>query len=169
MSDQVAGGERPSRLGLGGLVFGGGVIDRLPPVAGWQASIWLLIARLYLAQPFFAAGLTRLDDYRSGNWDTQLFLFAYEHPVPQFSADTAATLTMAGEVALPILTVIGLFGRWSALGLAVMAATILFLLPAPYSNLAEQLPWLIVGAMLFLTGPGFLSIDALFNRLFSRS
>ena len=50
-----------------------------------QAESWLthlhnpaaLVSRLYIAQVFFAAGLTKIAD-----WDTTLFLFEEEYSVP---------------------------------------------------------------------------------------
>ncbi|MCB1998902.1 MAG: hypothetical protein KDG57_24000, partial [Rhodoferax sp.] len=49
------------------------VVERLQPLAQ-------LAARLYLAQVFFLAGLTKL-----GDWETTLLLFENEYQVPLLS------------------------------------------------------------------------------------
>ena len=156
----------PSRSGGGGilhLVFGAGVVDRLSDMVAWAVSVVLLGARIWLALPFFNAGLARVE-----NWGSQTFLFQHIHPVPFLSPSLAAPVTTAGELALPVLLVIGLFGRFAGLGLAVMAATIYFIVgqtPQGIENgiavASEQIPWILVGLLLFVTGPGRLSLDHL--------
>lgn len=153
--------------GFLGFIFGSGPLDRVPGSGAWAAALVLAAARVWLAIPFVKAGLTRWADFTGGSWDTQLFLFGYEHPLPYVPAEVAAPFAMAGELTLPVLLVLGLFGRLGALGLTVMAATIFLLLPAPYSNGAEQIPWMAVGFMLFLAGPGRLSVDYLIRKRFS--
>lgn len=150
-------------------LFGGSLLDRVSGVAPWVVGFGLMAPRLWLAWPFMSAGLTRYNAFSSGDWESQVFLFQYEHPVPYLPPEIAAYVTMAGELALPVLLALGLFGRLGALGLAAMAATIYVLLPAPYSNGAEQLPWIVVGALLFITGPGRLSIDYLIRRFVLRT
>ena len=52
-----------------------------------------LAARLYVAQVFFASGLTKLRD-----WETTLALFADEYAVPLLPPAVAALLGTAGEL-----------------------------------------------------------------------
>jgi len=85
----------------------------------------------------------------------------------------AAYITTAAEITLPVLLVFGFFGRWAALGLAIMAATIFFIVgqtPAGLQNgisiASEQFPWMFVGLALFVIGPGRVSIDYGIRRLF---
>ena len=85
-------------------------LEALQPLA-------LLAARLYVAQVFFASGLTKLRD-----WDTTLALFADEYRVPLLSPDIAALLGTAGELVLPVLLALGLAGRFAGLGLFVINA-----------------------------------------------
>ena len=85
-----------------------GALDALQPLAA-------LLARLYLAQVFFLSGLTKLRD-----WGTTVALFNDEYHVPWLSPTVAAALGTAGELALPVLLVLGLGGRFSALGLSVV-------------------------------------------------
>ena len=120
----------------------------------------LVIPRFFLALPFFNAGLARLQ-----NWESQAFLFEYEHPLPLLSPGMAAFVTAAAEIVLPILLVMGLFGRFAALGLALMAATIYFLIGGAYGIASEQVPWILAGLLLFITGPGRLSLDHAINGI----
>ena len=85
-----------------------GALDALQPLAA-------LLARLYLAQVFFLSGLTKLRD-----WGTTVALFTDEYHVPLLSPQVAAALGTAGELVLPVLLVLGLGGRLSALGLFVV-------------------------------------------------
>ena len=85
-----------------------GALDALQPLAA-------LLARLYVAQVFFLSGLTKLRD-----WGTTVALFTDEYHVPWLSPQVAAALGTAGELVLPVLLVLGLGGRLSALGLFVV-------------------------------------------------
>ena len=87
-----------------------GALNALQPLAAW-------LARLYLAQVFLLSGLTKLHD-----WETTVALFTDEYHVPLLSPQVAAALGTAGELLLPVLLVLGLGGRLSALGLGVVNA-----------------------------------------------
>ncbi|MCB9958178.1 MAG: DoxX family membrane protein [Rhodospirillaceae bacterium] len=140
--------------GLLGLVFGAGPLDRVGSGPAWALSAVLLGARLYLALPFWRAGLVRVDQ-----WAAQSYLFELVHPLPGLSPMAAAYITTTAEIALPILLVLGLLGRLAAFGLAAMAATIYFVIGGNFAVADEQFPWMAVGLLLTLTGPGCLSID----------
>lgn len=85
-------------------------LDMLQPLAAF-------LARLYVAQVFFLSGLTKL-----GDWGTTVALFTDEYHVPLLSPQVAAAMGTAGELVLPVLLVLGLGGRFSALGLFVVNA-----------------------------------------------
>jgi putative oxidoreductase len=85
-------------------------LDSLQPVAA-------LAARIYIAQVFFLSGLTKLRD-----WDTTLALFTDEYRVPLLPPAIAAVMGTTGETVLPILLLLGLGGRFAALGLSVINA-----------------------------------------------
>ena len=74
-----------------------------------------LLARAYVAEAFFRSGLTKIRD-----WDTTLALFADEYHVPLLSPGAAAVMGTAGELVLPVLLMLGLGGRFAALGLSVV-------------------------------------------------
>lgn len=125
----------------------------------WIGAGVMLLARFFLALPFWNAGQARLE-----NWGSQAFLFEYEHPLPLLSPGQAAVITTAAELVLPVLLILGLFGRLAGLGLGIMAATIFFVIGGAYAIAAEQVPWMLVGLAILLLGPGRLSADYWIGR-----
>lgn len=123
-------------------------LNRLQPAA-------LLLARLYLANVFFSAGLTKLND-----WDTTLALFMDEYQVPLLSPTLAAWAGTAGELVLPVLLVLGLGGRFAAAGLFVLnAVAVLSLAEIAPAAFQQHLFWGSLLAALLLWGPGAWSLD----------
>lgn len=118
--------------------------------------LWLLAARACLAQVFFSAGLTKLRD-----WETTLLLFQEEYRVPWLPPAWAAVAGTAGEVLLPVLLLLGLGGRFAALGLSVVNAVAVISLPeiAPAAWQAHQF-WGAGLLALAVFGPGRWSVDA---------
>ena len=109
-----------------------------------------LLARLYVAQVFFLSGLTKLRD-----WDTTLALFADEYHVPLLSPAVAAALGTAGELGLPVLLVLGLAGRFAALGLSVVnVVAVLSLAEIAPAALQQHTTWGVLLAALALFGCG---------------
>jgi putative oxidoreductase len=124
-------------------------LEALQPLA-------LLAARLYVAQVFFLSGLTKLRD-----WDITLALFADEYRVPLLPTELAAWLGACGELVLPVLLALGLFGRIAALGLFVVnAVAVLSLLDIPPAALQQHQFWGSLLLALLLWGPGRWSLDA---------
>lgn len=119
------------------------------------APVLDLAFRLYLALPFMISGKGRLTDFLNGNWDTQIFLFELEHPVPGISAELAAPVTTIAELILPVLLAFGLFGRFAAAGLFAMA----LMIDITYQHNAEHLLWMALALAIFVRGPGVLSLD----------
>jgi len=114
-----------------------------------------LAARLYVAQAFFASGLTKTRD-----WDTTLALFADEYQVPLLPPDVAALLGTAGELVLPVLLALGLAGRFAAAGLFVInAVAVVSLMDVAPVALQQHVFWgsLLIGLVLW--GPGRWSLD----------
>ena len=112
-------------------------------------------ARFYVAQAFFLSGLTKIHD-----WDTTLALFNDEYKVPLLSPTLAAFAGTTGELVLPVPLLLGLAGRFAALGLSVMNVVAVISLAeiAPAALQQHQL-WgcLLIG--LALWGPGKWSLD----------
>jgi putative oxidoreductase len=130
-------------------------LERLQPLAQ-------LAARLYVAQAFFASGLTKLHD-----WDTTLALFADEYHVPLLSPAAAAFMGTAGELGLSALLVLGLTGRFAAAGLSVVnAVAVISLAEIAPAALQQHQFWGSLLVALLLWGPGRWSLDAwLLKRL----
>lgn len=137
----------------------------LQPVQRLQALIagtarWLqppaqLLARWHVAQVFFLSGLTKVRD-----WDTTLALFQNEYQVPLLPPGVAALMGTGGELVLPVLLLLGLGGRFAALGLSVMNVVAVLSLPdMPEPALNLHIFWgsLLLGLLLW--GPGRLSLD----------
>ena len=109
-----------------------------------------LLARLYVAQVFFASGLTKLRD-----WDITLSLFTDEYKVPFLSPTVAAFMGTAGEIGLPVLLVLGLGGRFAALGLCVVnVVAVVSLAEIAPAALQQHITWGVVLAALAIYGGG---------------
>lgn len=123
-------------------------LDLLQPAAA-------LAARLYVGQVFFLSGLTKLRD-----WDTTVALFTDEYKVPLLSPALAAFLGTAGELVLPVLLVLGLAGRFSALGLFVVnAVAVISLSEIAPAALQQHIFWGALLASLAIYGPGAWSLE----------
>lgn len=114
-------------------------------------------ARLYVAQVFFMSGLTKIHD-----WDTTLALFADEYQVPLLPPPVAAVMGTAGELVLPVLLLLGLGGRFAALGLSVVnVVAVLSLAEIAPAALQQHVFWGSLLLALVLWGPGKWSLDSL--------
>lgn len=123
-------------------------LDMLQPAAA-------LAARLYLAQVFFLSGLTKLRD-----WDITLALFTDEYKVPLLPPAVAAVMGTAGELVLPVLLVLGLAGRFSALGLFVVnAVAVIALSEIAPAALQQHVFWGALLAALAIYGLGPWALD----------
>jgi len=125
-------------------------LNHLQPLAA-------LLARLYVAQVFFASGLTKLRD-----WDITLALFMDEYKVPFLPPELAAWLGTCGEIGLPVLLVFGLGGRVAALGLsAVNIVAVLSLSEIAPAALQQHITWGVLLAALAIFGNGRWALDRL--------
>ena len=114
-----------------------------------------LAARLFVAQVFFLAGLTKLRD-----WETTLLLFTEEYTVPLLPPEVAAIMGTAGELVLPALLLFGLAGRFAALGLSVVnAVAVISLAEIAPAALQQHITWGVLLAALALYGVGRWSVD----------
>ena len=119
-----------------------------------------MLARLYVGQAFFLAGLTKLRD-----WDITLLLFTEEYKVPLLSPEVAAVMGTAGELVLPVLLVLGLAGRFAALGLSVVnVVAVLSLSEIAPAAMQQHITWGVLLAVLVLYGLGKWTIDCLWIR-----
>jgi putative oxidoreductase len=131
--------------------------DRLDQAMNSLQSLAALLARLYVAQVFFASGLTKLRD-----WDITLALFTDEYHVPLLPPNVAAVMGTAGEIGLPVLLVLGLGGRFASLGLSVVnVVAVLSLAEIAPAALQQHITWGILLAALAIFGNGRWSLDTL--------
>ncbi len=127
------------------------------------------VARIALALPFFRSGLTRWDGFLSISAGTQylfeeqfkLHIFGnlYGFPAP----DLLALLVALLEITLPVLLLIGLATRLSALGLLVMTGVIQLVFPDGWANF--HLYWAALALAIMALGPGPLSLDHVIDRM----
>jgi putative oxidoreductase len=73
-----------------------------------------------------------------------------------------AYLDSIAEIVLPVLLVIGMATRFSALGLLVMTGVIQLVVPEGWANF--HLPWAGLALAIIALGPGPLSLDHLLER-----
>jgi putative oxidoreductase len=125
---------------------------------------FLLLSRLYVAHIFFKSGLTKIND-----WSTTVALFTDEYKVPFLSPSAAAVLGTAGELVLPVLLAIGLFGRCAALGLFVVnAVAVVALSDIAPPALQQHVFWGWLLAVLALIGLGQWTVDYWIGRKLAR-
>lgn len=133
----------------------------LQPVTG-------LIIRIWVAQVFFIAGLTKIQ-----SWDSTLFLFEYEYKVPFISPKIAAILGTAGELILPIFLIFGFLTRLSALGLFILnivavIAYFHFLAKSP-DAMIDHIIWGMMLLVPLAYGASAFSLDHLWDNIIIRS
>lgn len=117
--------------------------------------------RLFLANVFFKSGLTKIH-----NWDSTLYLFSDVYQVPLLPPELAAYLATSAELGLPVMLVLGLFGRFAAGGLFILnlVAVISFYSELSESGINQHLYWGILLAVLLLISRGAWSLDALLEK-----
>ena len=148
MTDTVAhAAVRPA------LAFIPDLIARLLP-----ASVISLIIRVAIAAVFFLSGRTKVEGLLDIT-DSTYSLFATEYQVPLIPSDIAAHLATYSEHLFPILIVLGLMTRVSALALLGMTLVIqIFVYPLGWPT---HLLWGALLLYLVRFGAGPLSLDRL--------
>lgn len=119
----------------------------------------LLAMRLYVAWVFFTSGLTKIQ-----SWSSTLSLFEDEYQVPLLNPEWAAYLATAGELILPVLLVLGLLTRPTALGLWILNAVAVIAYPYLWTiegagGFWQHMTWGTILIVLFLYGAGRWSLD----------
>lgn len=126
-------------------------LARLP-----EAPVGLML-RVFPALVFWQSGRTKVDglSIRDSTW----FLFEQEYDLPLIPPELAAVLATAAEHLLPVLLILGLFTRLSALGLLGMTAVIqIFVYPDAWMTHGL---WAAPLLALIARGPGRWSADHL--------
>lgn len=140
-----------------------GLFERIPH------ALVAFVARFSIAAVFWNAGQTKVQGFVlnlvSGEFqfgwprlsDSALALFQDEYPLPFIAPELAAPLAATAEHVLPVLVLLGLATRVSALALLVMTLVIqLFVYPGAY---ATHGTWAAVLLFLMARGPGAWSLD----------
>jgi len=121
--------------------------DRIEALLGH--SLLALAARLGIGAVFFLSGRTKVDGFLSVN-ESAYTLFREDYKVPLLPPEFAAHMAAYAEHLLPVLLVLGLATRLSALGLLGMTAVIqIFVYPDAWPT---HLTWAV--ALLYLAGRG---------------
>ncbi|AUH32959.1 DoxX family protein [Paracoccus tegillarcae] len=132
-------------------------IQRFNSAAGTiPYSLVALAARVFPAAVFWQSGRTKVDGLFTIS-DSTFFLFREEYALPLIPSDLAARLGTLAEHLFPILLVLGLMTRLSALALLVMTAVIqIFVYPAAWPTHGI---WAACFLLLLAYGPGNWSMD----------
>jgi putative oxidoreductase len=156
---------------------GAGLIERTHRLALHLGAAAALIApvvlRVALAVPFFRSGLTKWNGVLTLSpvaqylfeAQFQLHLFGRTYPFP--APDLLAHIDAVAEIVLPVLLVLGLATRLSALGLLIMTIVIQLTVPDAWANF--HLPWAGLALAIMALGPGPLSLDHVLESGFRRA
>ncbi len=137
--------------------------SRFEPVVQWierllPVEVLTLIVRVSIAAVFFLSGRTKVEGLLSIT-DSTYVLFAEEYKVPLIPSDIAAHLATYAEHLFPILIVLGLATRFSALALLAMTVVIeVFVYPLGWPT---HLMWAALLLYLVRFGAGIFSLDRL--------
>lgn len=137
-------------------------------------AVLALVARIAGAVPFWRSGQSKLEGgtllgVKYNPFDIaekKIYLFQYEFGFPDAIAPMATRLAALGEFFLPLMLIMGLATRVSALGLLIMTGVIQFWvfpeeLLNPNGNWSLHLLWAAPLLLVLARGPGALSIDAI--------
>lgn len=124
-------------------------------------SALALLSRFAVAQVFWRSGQTKVSGFHIR--DETFVLFREEYKVPLLPPDIAAYMSTIGEHVFPVLLIVGLASRVSALGLLFMTMVIqLFVFPDGWP---EHILWISLLLFIVTRGPGAISLDHLWwNR-----
>lgn len=134
-------------------------------------SIALLFTRLALAGIFWRSYQTKVEE---GTWltisDVQYYIFENEFAGLPIAPDIAVPLATYAEFIFPILLLIGLASRFSALALMGMAVVIqIFVFPTLDHFLGWAITIIALAAFIISRGPGLFSLDAVIAKLAAQS
>lgn len=116
-----------------------------------------LMLRIFPALVFWQSGRTKVEglSIKESTW----FLFEHEYALPLIPHELAAVMATLAEHVLPVLLILGLFTRLSALGLLAMTAVIqVFVYPGAWMTHGL---WAAALLGVVVIGPGRWSVDHL--------
>ena len=134
-------------------------IAALDCIPGWFIA---LAARIFPAAVFWQSGQTKVAGWHLKS--SAIALFENEYQLPLIDPTIAAYVSAFSEHFFPILLVIGLATRFSALALLFMTAVIeIFVYPGAWPTHGV---WATCFLVVIARGPGWLSLDHLIARKF---
>jgi putative oxidoreductase len=134
------------------------VLDKIPQ------SLISLAARVFPAAVFWMSGQTKVEGFHVT--DNAIALFRDEYALPWINPALAANIAAFSEHFFPLLLVIGLASRLSALALLCMTAVIeIFVYPDAWPTHGV---WATCFLVVIARGPGLFSLDHLLLRRWSR-
>ena len=129
---------------------------------GYLTPLFDLALRLWVANVFWKSGLTKIK-----SWDSTLMLFDYEYSVPLLPTNVAALLATGAELLFPLLLLVGLASRFSALSLFILNYVAVIAYPdISDAGIKDHMLWGTMLAVIFFHGPGRLSVDDFLRRKF---
>ena len=124
-------------------------------------GLMLLFLRVAFSGVFWRSGRTKVEEGSLFSIsDTTYFLFREEYSGVPLPPDTAAVLAAVSEHLFPILLVVGLFTRLSALALLGMTMVIQILV-YPEAWWQVHALWTAMALVLVVRGGGMFALDAL--------
>ena len=131
------------------------------PVTSGLGPVALLALRLPVAIVFWRSGRAKVEGWNIFSVsDSQYFLFREEFGMPM--PELTAHMTAIAEHILPILLVLGLLTRLSALGMFVMTLVIqFFVFPDAWP---VHMFWAAILFAVMVLGPGRISLDRVFFK-----
>jgi putative oxidoreductase len=133
-----------------------GLLDRIPY---WPI---VLLARIAPAAVFWRSGQTKVDGWHVS--ESAILLFQDEYKLPLIDPTIAAYLATFSEHFFPILLVIGLASRFSALALLFMTLVIeIFVYPFAWPTHGV---WATCFLIVIARGPGVVSLDHFIAKRF---
>jgi len=133
------------------------VIAALDAIPYWPLG---LAARVFPAAVFWQSGQTKVAGWHLK--PSAIALFQSEYQLPLIDPTLAATMSAIAEHLFPVLLVIGLLTRLSALALLFMTAVIeIFVFPDAWPTHGV---WATCFLLIIARGPGVVSLDYLIAR-----
>jgi putative oxidoreductase len=123
-------------------------------------SVLALVARISIAAIFILSGRTKVEGFLTIT-DSTYELFRTEYNLPLINPELAAHLSAYAEHLFPVLLILGLFSRLSALALLGMTLVIeIFVYPDAWPT---HLSWIGLLLIIIAKGAGVLSLDRRFG------
>jgi putative oxidoreductase len=148
----------------------GSLVDKASQLIQTAAtpSLVQLVMRVALAVPFWKSGILKWTGFLKLS-DTAVTLFTdefmlhlpggpYHYPVPT----VLAFLSGCGEIAFPVLLVLGLGTRFAALGLLFMTCIVELTVPDGWPI---HITWAAMALGIMAWGPGRISLDHLLRQM----